>query len=300
VSGLSCDYLDRVRRSVSTLADLAFAEDLPAGDVTAEVLELAGRTASARIICREPVVMCGAAWYGEVLAAFERRAPSRELRLRSPQSDGSRLAPGSVLFDIRGDVAAIVALERTLLNFLARAIGIANATATYVAAVRTHNLHTQILETRKKKPGYRYFDKYAVLCGGGANHRLNLSDQVLIKENHMARLGGVSAALAHVERRLAVAVPIEVEVRDLDQLAEAIAARCPLIMLDNFTPEMVRRATALPRGNSLLEVSGGVTLSNIGDYCRGQPGHLPPDRISIGVITHSITAPDLSLLISEE
>ena len=299
MSGIACDYLDRVCHSVGQLADCAFAEDIPAGDVTATALELAGKTAAAQIICREPIISCGTAWYGEILAAYRRHAPGRQVRLHPRHEDGAKLEPGSVLFDLEGDTAAIVGLERTFLNFLARGVGIATTTATYVNAVRAHNQHTQIYDTRKTLPGYRYFDKYAVLCGGGVNHRLNLSDQVLIKENHMARLGGVAPALAHVRQRLDTAVLIQVEVRDLDQLREAIAARCPLIMLDNFSPEMVQRATAMPRGDSQLEVSGGINLQNIGSYCHSTANHLPPDRISVGAITHSIAAPDLSLLVSE-
>jgi nicotinate-nucleotide pyrophosphorylase (carboxylating) len=292
-----CTYLTQLEQSLRHLAGMAFAEDLPDGDVTAAVLGLAGRRSTGRIICREPVSMCGARWFAVVVDTFREclGLPEADLHVLCHHQDGMRLEAGTELFSLSGDTAAIVALERSLLNFLGRGIGIANITHEYVALVRRFSQTTHILDTRKTLPAFRWFDKYAVLCGGGHNHRMNLSDQVLIKENHLAELGGVSEALAHVRRNLTKPVNIEIEVRDMAQLDEALAAECPLIMLDNFTPEMVARACARPRGNSLLEVSGGVTAANIGDYARHQP-----DRISIGALTHSVKAPDLSLLIDEE
>lgn len=290
-----CDYLDEICRDAYRLAEMDFAADMPDGDVTADVLALRGRGAKARLFCREPVSMAGAAWFHQIVAAFRAYRPETRVEVACLYEDGDRLPAQSTLFEWQGDVADLVALERPFLNFLGRAVGIANATHTYVAEARRYTQHTQILDTRKTLPGYRYLDKYAVLCGGGQNHRLNLSDGVLIKENHIAKLNGVREALAFVRANLRKNVPIQIEVTSMQQLREAIDEGCPLIMVDNFTPDMVAEACALERGDSQIEVSGGITLATLGDYCRHSP-----DRISIGAITHSIKAPDLSLLISED
>ena len=290
---IACEYLPKVRETVARLAKLAFDEDLPEGDATAEALHLAGEDAQARIFCREPIVMCGAAWFDLVRNEYLARYPERSLDIRCQLEDGAHVDSGSTLFNLEGDTAAIVGLERTLLNFLGRAIGIATATHAYVRRVRQYGA-TRIMDTRKTLPGYRYFDKYAVLCGGGANHRFSLSDQVLIKENHLSRFHGPGQALEQVRRRLPHPLPLQIEVRDQETLYEAVEAGWPLIMLDNFTPEMVKTACDLPRRQSQLEVSGGITLDNIENYC-----HPKLDRISIGALTHSVKAPDLSLLLEE-
>lgn len=288
-------YQAELLGSVKALAQLAFEEDMPDGDVTAIALDLAGRDARARIICREDISMCGSIWFEEVVTAYRTFSLDDKVKVTCHFEDGQRVPAGSQLFTLEGDSAAIVSLERTLLNFLGRGIGIANATNRYVAAVRTVSDHTQVLDTRKTLPGYRYFDKYAVLCGQGQNHRLNLSDQVLIKENHIAKHGGVQAALAFTAKHLnREDIGVQVEVASMEQLQEALDAGCELIMLDNFTPEQVREACALQRGAAQLEVSGGITLDTITDYAQ-----FNPDRISIGAITHSIKAPDLSLLMEE-
>lgn len=288
---ISCSYLSELGESVSQLARLAFTEDGVAADVTASVLGLRGRRTRAFIICREPVRFVGRVWLERVVDAYLEVCPTSDLRVEVLAEDGQALPPQSRLLSLEGDAAAIVGLERVLLNFLGRAIGIANATATYVEAVRQVSQVTQILDTRKTLPGFRFFDKYAVLCGGGRNHRIGLTDMVLIKENHIAQLGGVTAALAYVRGRLDGDVPIQIEVTNLAQLDEALAAACPLIMLDNFTPDLVAEARKRELGGSELEVSGGINLSNIASYAVHHP-----HRISIGALTHSVKAPDLSLL----
>lgn len=289
-----CSYLDHVRADVRHLAELAFREDLPDGDVTARVLGLDRTQSTAALICREPVSVCGGAWLDGVLQAHREVTGATDLAVAACFEDGQRVAAGNTLFKLRGNTAAVLSMERTLLNFLGRGIGIANAAFRFVEAVRKHNHHTRILDTRKTLPGYRHFDKYAVLCGGGANHRMNLSDQVLIKENHIAKLNGISEAMAHLRKRLDREVGIQIEVRNFEELQQAIDAGFPLIMLDNFTPEQVARACELERGPSQLEVSGGIHMETIEAYC-----HPRLDRISIGALTHSVKAPDLSLLISE-
>lgn len=287
-------YAAELDTQVIALARAAFAEDIPDGDVTADVLQLNQHRGLGEIICRQPIHACGARWYQHIVDAFHEVFPNDRLDVTCHIEDGVAYPAQSRLFTLEGSVAAIVAIERTLLNFLGRGIGIANATAKFAAAVARNNDHTRIYDTRKTLPSYRYFDKYAVLCGGGCNHRINLSDQVLIKENHIAKLDGVKQALTYVRQHLTKSVQIQIEVENLSQLKEALEAECPIIMLDNFSPAMVREACEMPRGNSAIEASGGITLDNIAAYC-----HPRLDRISIGAITHSITAPDLSLLISE-
>lgn len=289
-----CSYLDQVVEDVGQLARRAFAEDLPDGDVTARVLALDANTAEAEIFCREPVSMCGAQWVQAIVDAHSETHSHAPVQVETCVADGVRVPKGTTLFKLSGNAAALLSLERTLLNFLGRGIGIANATNAFVEEVRRHNQHTRILDTRKTLPGYRHLDKYAVLCGGGYNHRLNLSDQILIKENHIAKLDGIASAMAFIRQRLDRNVTIEIEVRNFDELTQAIAAKFPIIMLDNFTPEQVWQACELERGDCQLEVSGGMTLDTIGAYC-----HPKLDRISIGAITHSIKAPDLSLLMRE-
>ena len=294
MNAIQCGYLKDLFGSIRSLTASAIREDIPEGDVTAETLELSGRGARAEIICREEVVMCGTAWYGEVLRVFSDQMPNAPMRIHHRVEDGQVLAPGSVLFELEGDMAGIVAIERILLNFLTRAIGIAGKTRMFVRAVQNYP-RIRVLDTRKTLPGYRWFDKYAVLCGGGRNHRFSLSDQVLIKENHIARFGGITPTLSYVRDHLARDVQVQIEVRDLRELDEALAAGCSLIMLDNFTPEMVHRACERERNGAQLEVSGGINLANIQAYC-----HPKLDRISIGALTHSVQAPDLSLLIREK
>lgn len=287
--------MEALRLSVAALARLAFAEDLPDGDVTARILDLGGQTARARLICREAVIMCGAAWHDRILDAYRERVPDADLVIEPKAADGNHVAAHGVLFEWRGRAADIVAVERTFLNFLGRAIGIANATRAFVDAVSGPGAKTKILDTRKTLPGYRYFDKYAVRCGGGHNHRMSLSDQVLVKENHIAKAGGIATVMARARQRLPPGFPIQIEVESPAQLREALDAGCPLIMLDDFTVDQVADACRSTRGKAPLEVSGGITLNTVAAYAA--PG---PERISVGAITHSIKTPDLSLLVEEE
>lgn len=287
-----CPYRKQLRDSIRALARLAREEDLPGADLTCRLLGKAGQRTRASVLTRERVVFCAGLWLDDLCASFfdqGEEAPA----LRVFCDDGAVVEAGSCLIELEGDAACILGLERTLLNFLGRSIGIASATYRFVEAVRGAGLGTQILDTRKTLPGYRFLDKYAVLCGGGVNHRMSLSDQILLKENHLAELGGITSAL-DAAFAAAAGAPFIVEVRTMDELTQALARDCPIVMLDNFTPELVRQACSLPRKRSQLEVSGGITLANIGAYL-----HPGLDRISIGGLTHSVKAPDLTLLVEE-
>lgn len=197
---VACDYIQPLNESVHQLARLAFAEDLPAGDVTANALNLSGKRVSARVMTRQSGIMVGECWLQAVLDAFQPYA-KQDMRVTAKKRDGAAIQSGDVLFDLQGDSADLLAFERTFLNFLGRGMGIAIKTKAFVDLVRSLGCNAAVLDTRKTLPGFRYFDKYAVLCGGGQNHRMNLSDQVLIKENHIASFGGVAEAVQYAREK---------------------------------------------------------------------------------------------------
>jgi len=297
---LNIAYRAQLEQSVYDLGKIAFLEDLPAGDVTALLLGLEQTRGRAFILCREDVCMAGCLWVSSLLRAFfdtfcGDNGPQPDLVVTPLAEDGVRLVRGSSLYALSGASDQMLAFERTFLNFLSRGIGIADQTYDLVQLVRATGSDTQVLDTRKTLPGYRFFDKYSVLCGGGVNHRMSLSDQVLIKENHIAKFSGVQAVLARVSSGNNQGIPVEIEVQNLEECREAIQAGCDIIMLDNFTPEQVARACELEHAPIQFEVSGGITADNIERYCQAGV-----DRISIGSLTHSVIAPDLTMLVEEE
>jgi nicotinate-nucleotide pyrophosphorylase (carboxylating) len=224
------------------------------------------------------------------VAAFRRL--SRTVKIKARARDGQTVAAGAVLLEIAGPTRAILSAERVALNFVQRLSGVATCTAQYVAAVR--GTPARILDTRKTTPGWRRFEKYAVVCGGGKNHRLGLDDMVLIKDNHLAALhaekpNAVAAAVARARARFPK-LTVEVEADTLAQVAQAVAAGADIILLDNMTPARLRQAVRLVAGRALTEASGGVTLKTIGAVARSGV-----DYISVGAITHSARAVDLGL-----
>ena len=261
--------------------DRAFAEDLGAGDATADLLPADAR-ASARLTCRDDAVIAGTPWFD---ACFRRLDPA--VRIDWQACDGQRVSPGSVICELQGNARALVSAERSALNFLQLLSGTATATARHVEAVA--GTAVRVLDTRKTLPGLRLAQKYAVRCGGGHNHRIGLYDAILIKENHIIAAGGLAAAVASA-RRSHPGLLLEVEVENLDELAQALAAGVDRIMLDNFTPPLMREAVALTAGRVPLEVSGNVDLASIGDYAR-----TGVDFISVGALTKHVRAVDLSL-----
>jgi nicotinate-nucleotide pyrophosphorylase (carboxylating) len=250
----------------------------------------ADRHAEAVVVAREPCVVAGLALFGTLAAAFARRTVRRPLRILESVGDGRSVNEGDVLCRIGGDTRSLLTLERTLLNFLARLSGIATLTACYVEAARKTGSTSRILDTRKTTPGHRVLEKYAVSCGGGHNHRLGLFDAVLIKDNHVAAAGGITAAVEAARAAVPGDVRIEVECDGLDQVREALDAGAPGILLDNFTPQRVAEAVALVAGRARLEVSGGVTLDTVAAYAA-----TGVDDISVGRLTHSAASVDLSL-----
>lgn len=276
--------------SVAALASAdvarALQEDVGAGDLTAALVP-AGRRAKARILAREAAVICGAPWAEAALRALD---PT--VHLSWQVAEGQRCAPDQVVLEIEGEARALLSAERTALNFLQLLSAVATKTATYVAAVQ--GTRAAIVDTRKTIPGLRLAQKYAVRVGGGVNHRIGLHDAVLIKENHIAAAGGVTAVLRAAEAVAARAAFIEIEVETLEQLREALDAGAKMVLLDNMGLPMLRQAVEINAGRAILEISGGVTLEGL--RALAETG---VDRISIGTLTKDVKATDFSMRLQE-
>jgi nicotinate-nucleotide pyrophosphorylase (carboxylating) len=262
----------------------ALREDIGSGDVTAKLIP-AGQHAHARVLCREHAIICGGPWFD---ATFHQLDPA--VRISWHVREGAAVAADTVLCELEGPARPILTGERTALNYLQLLSATATQTSAYVEALT--GTGAQILDTRKTIPGLRTAQKYAVRCGGGANHRIGLYDMVLIKENHIAAAGSIAAAIsaarAHAGRR-----KVEVEVENLEQLDQALAAAADIIMLDNFTLEQLRAAVMRNHAHvkpALLEASGGVSLDSIRAIAA-----TGVDYISVGAITKHIRAIDLSM-----
>jgi nicotinate-nucleotide pyrophosphorylase (carboxylating) len=259
----------------------ALAEDIGTGDVTANLIPI-DKQALATVITREPAVIAGVSWVNAVFQQLD-----STLVLDWQVQDGSRVQANDVLFTIRGNARSILTGERSALNFLQTLSATATATASYVDLIA----HTpcKVLDTRKTLPGLRTAQKYAVLCGGGVNHRIGLYDRVLIKENHIMAAGSISAAIQQA-RHLHPTLKVEVETENLLELAEAYQAQADIIMLDDYDLPTMREAVKLIAGKIPLEASGGVNKSTI--VAIAETG---VDYVSIGEITKHIKAIDLSM-----
>lgn len=279
-------------RSLARIIRSALEEDIGSGDVTTRWAVPERATARAELVARAEGVIAGLP-----VAALVLRAVDPEIELVSRVEDGARVTPGQVLAEAAGPARGVLTGERTALNFLQRMSGIATLTARYCAAVE--GTGARILDTRKTAPGLRALDKYAVRAGGGTNHRAGLYDMVLLKENHLEAAGGIEKAIAAVRAGMEEAglrLAVEVEVESLEAFEIALAAGADWIMLDNLAPEVMREAAgrARARGGSRprLEASGNVTLETV--RAVAETG---VDYVSVGALTHSPPALDLSLLI---
>jgi nicotinate-nucleotide pyrophosphorylase (carboxylating) len=263
----------------------ALKEDLGrAGDITSAATIPAGTRARARLVARKAGVLAGLA-----CAAESFRAIDASVSFRTKARDGAKLAANETVAEIEGSAIAVLSGERVALNFVGHLSGIATLTAAYVAKVA----HTgaKILDTRKTLPGLRALEKYAVRCGGGANHRFGLDDAVLIKDNHIAVAGGVAAALKRARAATGHLVKAEIEVDSLDQLAEVLkAGGADAVLLDNMDLATLKRAVEMARGKVVMEASGGVTLENVAKIAE-----TGVDVISVGALTHSAPALDVAL-----
>ncbi len=261
--------------------ELALQEDIGSGDVTAQLIP-EDRQARANIVCRQDAVLCGTAWVDTV---FSRLDPQVSIAWQA--KDGAQVRAGQILCWLDGPARALLSGERTALNFLQTLSATASQTRRYVDAVA--GTGCRILDTRKTLPGLRLAQKYAVVCGGGVNHRIGLYDMILIKENHILAAGSIRSAVA-TARQLNPSLPIEVEVENLAELQQALDSKVTRILLDNMDISTLKRAVAMSNGKTPLEASGGVELERISDIAA-----TGVDYISVGGITKHIRAVDLSM-----
>ena len=271
--------------AVERLVRLALEEDAPWGDLTSQTLVPAETSFVASLVAREPGVLCGAALFSAAMQ-LTHSALVPVFRFQ----DGESFCQGDVLAQVEGSARGILQAERVALNLLQRLSGIATRTAKYVAAVA--GTKARIVDTRKTTPGLRYFERYAVRCGGGFNHRFSLSDAVMAKDNHLAALGiaDLTTALREARARLPHTTHFEVEVDRLDQIEPVLAAGVDTVLLDNFSLPDLRTAVAQIGDRALTEASGSVRLENVAEIAR-----TGVDIISVGALTHSVRSLDLGL-----
>ena len=271
------------QQALDALVREALDEDGAFNDLTTIATVVSERRARAALVARESGVVCGVA-----LAVDAFRLLDPKVAIRIDVEDGMKVSAGSSVLFVNGNARALLSAERVALNFLQRLSGIASLTAQFVAAVE--GTGAKILDTRKTTPGWRRLEKYAVVAGGGFNHRLDLSSAVLIKDNHLSALDGDIAMAVHRARELAPGVKIEVECDNLEQVERALAAGADIIMLDNMPTDDMQAAVKFVRRRAILEASGGVTLTTV--RAIAETG---VDWISVGALTHSAPAMDLGL-----
>lgn len=270
---------------IDDLLTLAFAEDIGDGDHTTLSTIPAEARGRQRLIVKEEGILAGVEVARKVFAKFD-----PDLKMTVSIGDGDHVKPGDVAFVVEGSVRSLLQTERVMLNIMQRMSGIATVTARYQD--RLKGLKTKVLDTRKTTPGMRMLEKEAVAIGGGMNHRIGLFDMILIKDNHVDFAGGIKNAVAAAKRYLKEKnkdLKIEVEVRNIDEINQALEAGVDRIMLDNFTPERTRDAVKLIDGRVEIESSGGITLETLRAY-----GEAGVDYISVGALTHSVKGLDMS------
>lgn len=276
------------QQQIETAVRAALLEDAPWGDVTSTTLISADATIQAQLVAREDGVLSGAAVFATAMSLTD-----AAIQVVFAVGDGQRFAEGSVLATVEGPARGVLQGERVALNFVQRMSGIATMTAAYVA--ETRGTATRIVDTRKTTPGLRAFERYAVCCGGGYNHRWSLSDAVMAKDNHLALLlaGGTQSlteALQAARQKLSHTTHFEVEVDRPDQIEAVLAADVDSILLDNFSTEQLRAAVQQVNGRALVEASGGITLARIREIAA-----TGVDLISVGALTHSVRALDMGI-----
>jgi nicotinate-nucleotide pyrophosphorylase (carboxylating) len=282
------EYNETREQALRRNVDDALREDIGRADWTAQLVP-AGKRVQARVVVKEDAVIAGQAWFE---ACMLRLDPTASVECLAP--DGASVMAGTEVCRVSGDARALLSAERPALNFLQMLSGVATVTRRYIeqiAGVSPNPKGCAMLDTRKTMPGLRQAQKYAVRVGGGVNHRMALWDGILIKENHIAAAGGIRQALERAQR-LGADVPVQIEVEDLNELEEALAAGATSILLDDFSLDDMRRAFALNAGRALLEVSGGVDLDSLRAIAA-----TGVDRISSGKLTKDVRAIDLSMRI---
>lgn len=283
---MSIEFEYPLSGEISRNVNAALEEDIGDGDLTASLVP-GGRPVKATVISRESGVLCGTAWFDECVRRLDPQA-----RITWLADDGAKLTPNQLLCNIEADGRALLSAERCALNFLQLLSGVASKARIYADAIA--GTGAQVVDTRKTLPGLRIAQKYAVRAGGGGNHRLALWDAILIKENHILAAGGINQAMAAAHRVAEQAGKrckfVQIEVESLDELQTALAAGAKMILLDNFTLDMMREAARINAGRAILEASGNVSLDTI--RAIAETG---VDRISVGALTKDVKALDLSM-----
>ena len=267
------------------IIELALQEDLSLGDITSDTIFTSKNQAKAVIRAKEDLVLCGMETARQVFQAGDPAVQFTALK-----QDGDEVKKGENVLELTGPTLSILKAERTALNFMQRMSGIASVSRAFAAIGKKYGV--MIVDTRKTQPGLRRLDKYAVRVGGCRNHRISLADSVMIKDNHIAAAGSIAAAVQKIKAAIGHTPKIEVETTNLEEVKEALAAGADIIMLDNMTPAQISVCKAEIDGRAIVEVSGGVNAQNLEEYCKARP-----DVISMGALTHSVPAKDLSLKI---
>ena len=271
------NHLDNIYRAFLT-------EDIGRGDLTSEAIFSADQSGRADIVAREPFIIAGA----EIIGGRVFTTQNPAIEIINPLDDGTEVQPGDLVFSVQGPVIDLLKAERTALNLLQRISGIATFTASFVEKVRDYPV--RICDTRKTTPGLRMLEKYGVVVGGGSNHRFNLTDGILIKDNHIAACGSITEAVERVRDRVPHTVRIEVETDTLDQVRECLDCGVDIIMLDNMDPTMLQEAVGIIDGRAMIEASGGIAMYNLEAVAR-----TGVDIISIGALTHSAPTCDIGM-----
>ena len=274
-----------VSQKIKIIIQFALAEDIGTGDITTQATVTNKKKGRAQAIAKDDFLIAGINIFAETFQLLD-----KSIKVKKLVDDGCRAKKGDVIAEVVGSLSNILQAERVALNLFQRMSGIATLTAQYVKAVR--GTKAKILDTRKTMPGLRVLDKMAVRIGGGCNHRIGLYDGVLIKDNHIEAAGGITAAVKAQRKRLPHTLKIEVETKNIKEVKEALKCGVDIIMLDNMTVPAMKKAVDFVAGRALLEASGNVSLQRVSEIAS-----TGVDLISIGELTHSVRAADISLKI---
>jgi len=277
-----------ISKQIKKIIETSLVEDIGTGDITTMAIIRRDKTGHAQAIAKDDFVIAGSDIFIETFLLLDDK-----IKVKKLVSDGKRAKKGSIIAEISGSLFHILQAERVALNLFQRMCGIATLTAKFVEAVQGSKV--KILDTRKTMPGLRILDKMAVSIGGGFNHRMGLYDGVLIKDNHIAAAGSITAAVDMQRQGLPHTLKIEVETKNIAEVKEALKCGVDIIMLDNMTPDEMKKAAAFVAGRALLEASGNVNLQNVAAIAA-----TGVDLISVGELTHSVRAVDISLKINTE
>ena len=288
-------FQGEARTHLLSILELSLAEDGP--DLTTEGVFSTGDRLQAIIVAKEQTIIAGLPVIPLVMDLCATHPEELSYTWQSLAKEGQEVAKGSIVARISGPARQVLRAERVILNFVSHLCGIANLTRRY--AEKLEGTGVRLLDTRKTMPGLRYPDKYAVLCGGGHNHRRNLAEMLMLKDNHIDAAGSMTKAVELLRRRYTPCPPIEVECRNHDEISEAVACKVDRIMLDNMTPDMLPEALEMIPSSIETEISGGVSLDTIRAYATVSTVR-KPDFISVGRITHSAVTADLSMRIAKE